>query len=196
MDTIERYIEPYLLGRERFIAAASPHVLLLKSKETRFARDAFRFQTRVSGEAAEQAKPVAAQLVQDHQRLRDAGLKLRSIAYQYYFVEVKKRLDSYCSRVFVGRTEQCDIVIPDGRISKLHAYFELGEGPIQVADAGSRNGCRVNGRALVKQCPTALADGDCLEIGPFAFCLLSSKLVYEEIHRMLEPISVHDGVAP
>jgi hypothetical protein len=193
MHPVEHYIDDFLHGESHFISQRASYFLLFRAKEARLVKEAYRFQTRVAAGPGKGYTPAVAASADALERLRIANLKLRSSAYQYYLSEIRKHIDSYPSRVFVGRTEQCDIIIPDGRISKLHAYFELGDA-LRVADAGSRNGCRLNDQPLTPQLPAPVCAGDSLEIGPFAFTLVSSKKVYAEIAHMLEPLVTAAGV--
>ncbi|HKV94434.1 MAG TPA: SpoIIE family protein phosphatase [Candidatus Angelobacter sp.] len=45
----------------------------------------------------------------------------------------------------VGRSEECDVSIPDVRVSRVHARFVLQDDTYFIEDAGSRHGTFVNG---------------------------------------------------
>jgi phosphoserine phosphatase RsbU/P len=45
----------------------------------------------------------------------------------------------------VGRSDECDVVIPDFRVSRLHAKINIEHGAFYIEDAGSRHGLFVNG---------------------------------------------------
>lgn len=45
----------------------------------------------------------------------------------------------------IGRSEECDIIIPDFRVSRLHARIVAENGEYFVEDAGSRHGTFING---------------------------------------------------
>src|SRR6185312_2607793 len=45
----------------------------------------------------------------------------------------------------VGRSEECDVNIPDVRVSRVHARFVLQDDTYFIEDAGSRHGTFVNG---------------------------------------------------
>lgn len=45
----------------------------------------------------------------------------------------------------VGRSEECDVTIPDVRVSRVHARFVAQDGDYFIEDAGSRHGTFVNG---------------------------------------------------
>ena len=63
----------------------------------------------------------------------------------------------------VGRSEQCDICIPDPTMSGTHCVLTRDEdGGYTVADEGSTNGTRVNG---VRTDSQKLAHSDILQIG-------------------------------
>jgi hypothetical protein len=67
--------------------------------------------------------------------------------------------------LLIGRDEQCDLSIPDRRVSRHHARISLrGDGYI-LTDLGSRNGTFVNGREVAE--PYALQDGDEIQL---AYC--------------------------
>ncbi|MCX5689664.1 MAG: FHA domain-containing protein [Planctomycetota bacterium] len=65
--------------------------------------------------------------------------------------------------VTIGRGEGALIQLTDGHVSKQHLLLTRRGEEIAVADAGSRWGTRLNGRAL--EAPTPLAHGDTLVIG-------------------------------
>jgi len=67
----------------------------------------------------------------------------------------------------VGRTEECELYIGDGSVSRKHAMIEpAGEGQISVTDLGSSNGTYVNGLA-VRQ--ATLKAGDIVQFGDAEF---------------------------
>ena len=65
-------------------------------------------------------------------------------------------------RVTVGRSSECDIVIDDPNVSRRHAELRAEDGRWIVADLGSTNGVRVNGRAVER---LALEPGDEVAFG-------------------------------
>ncbi len=67
---------------------------------------------------------------------------------------------------FVGRGRQCDLMLPDEAVSTRHLAIWTGEGKLFVEDLRSRNGTRVNGRALQGRSEVAL--GDLIELGATA----------------------------
>ena len=66
------------------------------------------------------------------------------------------------SRVVIGRSRECDLVISDPNVSRRHAELRRDENGWHVADLGSTNGVKVNGRRVDQM---ALRPGDRVTIG-------------------------------
>ena len=62
----------------------------------------------------------------------------------------------------IGRSDQNDIVLPDGELSRRHCRLEFRSGELWVSDLASANGTLVNGREIQE---SPLHDGDILSIG-------------------------------
>ncbi len=62
----------------------------------------------------------------------------------------------------VGRSDDCDIVLSDRQVSRIHARITWQGDGYQVEDLGSKNGTHVNGKEV--QGPEPLCDGDELQI--------------------------------
>jgi FhaA, N-terminal domain/FHA domain len=63
----------------------------------------------------------------------------------------------------LGRSRECDIVLDDAGVSRKHAELRRGTQGWTLADLGSTNGVRVNGRELREPC--VLRPGDRIELG-------------------------------
>jgi pSer/pThr/pTyr-binding forkhead associated (FHA) protein len=63
----------------------------------------------------------------------------------------------------IGRSSDCDIVIPAQEVSRRHAQVVPQDGGWTLVDLGSTNGVRLNRRPLAA--PARLAPGDVIEIG-------------------------------
>jgi hypothetical protein len=70
----------------------------------------------------------------------------------------------------LGRSRECDIVLDDSSISRRHAEVRPGADGWTVADLGSTNGVRLNGRAV--RGAQLLHSGDRVELG-------STEIVFE-----------------
>jgi hypothetical protein len=85
----------------------------------------------------------------------------------------------YPDRVSVGRARNCDVVVRDASVSKLHAHFTVNGPTIELVDSGSQNGTRVNGRVLVPHQPMTLVTGDLLMFGNLRARFLDETMVNE-----------------
>ncbi|MFZ5632918.1 MAG: FhaA domain-containing protein [Bacillota bacterium] len=74
------------------------------------------------------------------------------------------RLEGY--PVVLGRRESCDIVLPDGSVSRRHARLEPLKGSWVVTDLNSTNGTYVNGERIKTK---TLSPGDSLKLGSTLF---------------------------
>jgi predicted component of type VI protein secretion system len=70
----------------------------------------------------------------------------------------------------LGRSRECDLVVDDANVSRRHAEVRPSGGSWVVADLGSTNGVKVNGRRI--DAPQSLRPGDRIQIG-------TSKLTFE-----------------
>lgn len=66
----------------------------------------------------------------------------------------------------LGRSESCDICIPDGTISGHHcSLIQIEGGGFILRDEGSTNGTRVNGEKVEPGVEIALGNGDIFQVG-------------------------------
>jgi hypothetical protein len=66
------------------------------------------------------------------------------------------------SKVVLGRSRECDIVVSDPNVSRRHAELRRDNGPWTIFDLGSTNGIKVNGRRVRD---AALREGDRVTLG-------------------------------
>lgn len=92
---------------------------------------------------------------------------------------VKAPGNPYPDRVSVGRARNCDIVMRDPSVSKLHAHFRIGGAKLELVDIDSQNGTRVNGRPLAPHQPAAVANGDTVLFGSVACKLVDAPALYD-----------------
>jgi predicted component of type VI protein secretion system len=62
----------------------------------------------------------------------------------------------------IGRDAECDIMIPDRQISRVHARLNKTAAGFEIEDLGSKNGTHVNGSPLKGACH--LQDGDLIQV--------------------------------
>lgn len=84
----------------------------------------------------------------------------------------------------IGRGRECELVVDDARVSRIHALVSLQEGAVWLADAGSTNGSGVDGRRA--DGPVRLRDGALIEIGKVRLRLV------EPLQRCLDLVAVLD----
>ena len=66
------------------------------------------------------------------------------------------------SRLLIGRSRDCDLTLEDPNASRRHAELRNEDGSWIVADLGSTNGIKVNGRRVKE---AVLQPGDELTLG-------------------------------
>lgn len=74
-----------------------------------------------------------------------------------------QRLDVRQGANTIGRSRRCDVVVPDGSISRNHALLSLAGERATLQDLESSNGTYLNGWRLVGE--VDLADGDLVMLG-------------------------------
>ena len=76
------------------------------------------------------------------------------------------------SEVTIGR-EGADVVLPSGKISKLHAIFSMGGGLPSLSDSGSKNGTWLNGTRLQAGRAVPVDVGDTIQFASVSATLWS-----------------------
>jgi chromosome segregation ATPase len=89
----------------------------------------------------------------------------------------------------VGRTSESDVCVPSKLVSRNHARLLVGPTGVIIEDAGSTNGCYVNGKQVRKH---LMHDGDLLELGDLRYRLrsrsaLSDTKVRANVVSIFEP---------
>lgn len=93
---------------------------------------------------------------------------------------VKAKDNPYQDRISLGRTRNCDVVLRQPSVSKLHANFHRREdGALDIVDVGSQIGTRVNGRPLMPNKPERIAPGFFLMIGRVAARVTDARGVWD-----------------
>lgn len=78
---------------------------------------------------------------------------------------VARRVRVVGQKFVIGRHSDCDLSIPDGRLSRTHAEIDRTGEIWEISDAGSSNGTEVNGNPVFERVP--LADGHRVSFGGF-----------------------------
>lgn len=87
------------------------------------------------------------------------------------------------SEIFVGRDPECEIVVPDRQVSRVHAKFSLKDKGVFLEDMGSKNGTFLNG--VLIEAPTILEEGDIIQIALVQnFFFLSSDATMPLDHEL------------
>jgi hypothetical protein len=90
----------------------------------------------------------------------------------------------YPERISVGRARNCDVVMRDPSVSKLHAHFRLREGgQLDLIDLESQNGTRVNGRAVEPNSPEWVGPGDTILFGAVSAKLVDADALFELLQQ-------------
>lgn len=96
------------------------------------------------------------------------------------FACVKAPGNPYLDRISIGRAGNCDIVLRDASVSKLHAHIaSVAGGTYAITDNRSHNGTVVNGAVLTVDQAHALRFGDSLQFGTVLAKFLDAGLLYD-----------------
>ena len=112
-------------------------------------------------------------------------------------VAVLRRLDNNNSYMIdrsgfrIGREKRCDLIIPDRKISRLHAEISYQRGQYLLRDVG-RTKTKVNGRKIDE--PYALQVGDVIQIGRYEFAFLRRVASGQDIVKETEITPVRAAV--
>jgi pSer/pThr/pTyr-binding forkhead associated (FHA) protein len=79
--------------------------------------------------------------------------------------------------VFVGRSPNADVRLPDAAISLVHLKLEERDQRVHVVDLGSTNGTLLDGERIQPQCPVPADVGAQIEVGSYVLRLVSPDRV-------------------
>jgi hypothetical protein len=106
-----------------------------------------------------------------------AGLEVREI--------VKSARSPYADRISIGRARNCDVVVRDKSISKLHAHFLVrADGSLGLVDLDSQNGTTLNNRRLSPNTPVPVGSGDSIAFGNVTGRLMDARLLYDTLRLL------------
>lgn len=100
---------------------------------------------------------------------------------QLLVMPIRKRQDVFPEMITVGRTANHDITINDATVSKFHAFFRMIDEHMELVDAGSRNGTKVMGRALVPRVPIVVAAGTRIRFGTVDLVMQSARDAWDAL---------------
>ncbi len=91
------------------------------------------------------------------------------------------------STIFIGRSQENDLVLPVPSVSKRHARLLIKDGRYVIMDLGSTNGTFINGKQI--NGPVVVRPNDIINIGEYEIVLISSasKPVTAEIKQKTAP---------
>jgi diguanylate cyclase (GGDEF)-like protein len=114
-----------------------------------------------------------------------------SLVYIYpKAAELGRRYPVRVQPVTIGRAAECDVVVGDSSVSRIHARIEVGpNGRHVVTDLGSTNGTFVNS---VRTGSGPLQDGDYLRVGNCIYRYLAGGNVEAEYHEEIYRLTVMD----
>ncbi|MBI4952895.1 MAG: FHA domain-containing protein [Myxococcales bacterium] len=92
---------------------------------------------------------------------------------------VKRPGNPFPTQLFVGRARQSDICLEDASVTRVHAYFKLGDGVVVgLRDCGSGNGTFVNGVRLGPEELCPVRPGDRVAFGVVELQLLTALVAH------------------
>ena len=153
--------------RERYALAARPKIAW--NTDDRLGLGEFGIQARLVRPGAdegevEQAAHGRTMVHSSAERIQEPLGQERRARRGRAFVHAEgKRLPVGSAGAVLGRSRDCDIVLEDTNVSRRHAEIRPAATGWTVADLGSTNGVRVNGRPASGV--VALSAGDRLELG-------------------------------
>ncbi len=102
----------------------------------------------------------------------------KQLPSKHYQVELDQKLKGYrpnalgVGRYLIGRSEGCDIIIPHGSISSVHAVLEITPNGFSIYDMNSKHGTFVGDKKTVA---SQIALGESIKLGPIALSLKEYK---------------------
>ena len=135
MDAAAHYRQLLQLGRDEFVASAAPAALV-------------RYRRGGDDLASSGAHTLTLDEDEEIEETLPHGMDLPADIDLEVYPLTKKPGASFPDRITIGRTANNDVVIPDGSVSRLHAYVRRDGTGWVVADAGSKNGSSLKGDEL------------------------------------------------
>jgi diguanylate cyclase (GGDEF)-like protein len=102
-----------------------------------------------------------------------------------------RRIDIDRRRIVVGRSEDADLCIPHGSVSRRHCEFWRDGTRYHVRDLGATNPLRVNDLTVEQ---TELDDGDHIAIGECLLKFISPQSVEARYHAEIHQLATNDAL--
>lgn len=106
------------------------------------------------------------------QRTRDAGLRPELVA-PVTVITPQGDLELGSGSLLIGRLPECDVLLQDGLVSRMHARISVQHDSVVVEDLHSTNGVYVNGLRVGHS--TVLREGDRVLIGTTEISMFESR---------------------
>ncbi len=157
-------------------AATYPYPFLLQYRDAGENRDGWTFKTQTISMASAKLASLAA----------SEQLEVSPELAKFDVYPIEKALNNpWQERISIGRARNNDIVLGDSSVSKLHAHFKRTKtGDYFVADAGSRNGTRLNDQPLEPNTAAPVKLGDTLTFG-------RATVTFVDAFRLHDLVSKH-----
>ena len=104
----------------------------------------------------------------------------------HYLPIVHRPKSTYSGFLSIGRAENCDLVLKEPTISKMHALFWIPKlnGSWTIADGKSRNGTFLNGARLSPMAKRPVQSGDLIRFGDLVAQFWLPKDLYQRLLAM------------
>lgn len=110
----------------------------------------------------------------------------QGILRQWIVFEVAKSdRNNFKNMVTIGRTDNNDIVIKEGSVSKFHAYLSQAlKGGFKLTDAGSRNGSSISAGNVLAHQSAPIVSGETITLGRVSLKFFSPDDFHKHIHQL------------
>ena len=104
----------------------------------------------------------------------------------HYLPIVHRPKSTYSGFLSIGRADNCDLVLKEPTISKMHALFWIPKmvGNWMIADGKSRNGTFLNGTRLTPMAKKVVRSGDLIRFGDLVAQFWLPSDLYERLLTM------------
>ena len=103
---------------------------------------------------------------------------------------LKRETNPYPDRISIGRARNCDIVLRNRSVSKLHAHFKYATGgKLEIVDLQSYNGTWVNGTHLKPNIGEPVSTGDEIQFGMVTAQLVDAATLFHLVRDSDEIMS-------